>query len=499
MSDSPPPSSPSADAFFAALVNSSSDAIISKSLEGIITSWNKGAERIFGYTAAEMIGRRIDTLFPADRLDEEPGILERIRRGEQIEHYETVRRRKDGSLVDLSLTISPIIDADGRVIGASKVARDITDRREAELSALRLAAIVEGTDDAIISKNLQGVVTTWNPAAERIFGYTAEEMIGQPITRVIPGDRLDEEQQFLARLQRGERVEHFQTIRQRKDGRLIHVSLTISPIRDHDGAIVGASKIARDITELRDAQEALKSHAEELEQRVRERTVRLQESIAELEAFSYSLSHDMRAPLRAIQSLTEIVIEDHGERIPAEGLGHLKKVIDAAARLDRLIQDVLSFTRLSSAEIHLSPVDVEALVRSLLLERPELGGERATVQIESPLAKVLGHEASLTQCLANLLDNAVKFVAPGVRPTVRVHTERAGDRVRICVSDNGIGIDAVGQRRLFGMFQRLSPGYQGTGVGLAIVRRAAQRMQGTAGVRSTPGLGSTFWVELAGA
>ena len=264
MSDSPPPSSPSADAFFAALVNSSSDAIISKSLEGIITSWNKGAERIFGYTAAEMIGRRIDTLFPADRLDEEPGILERIRRGEQIEHYETVRRRKDGSLVDLSLTISPIIDADGRVIGASKVARDITDRREAELSALRLAAIVEGTDDAIISKNLQGVVTTWNPAAERIFGYTAEEMIGQPITRVIPGDRLDEEQQFLARLQRGERVEHFQTIRQRKDGRLIHVSLTISPIRDHDGAIVGASKIARDITELRDAQEALKSHAEEL-------------------------------------------------------------------------------------------------------------------------------------------------------------------------------------------------------------------------------------------
>lgn len=495
MSDSPLPSSPSADAFFAALVNSSSDAVIGKNLEGIITSWNRGAERIFGYTAAEMIGRRVDTLFPLDRLDEEPGILDRIRRGERIEHYETVRRRKDGTLVDISLTVSPIIDANGRVIGASKVARDISDRREAELAAQRLAAIIEGTDDAIVSKNLQGIIMSWNPAAERIFGFDSEEMIGQPITRVIPRDRLDEEQQILARLQRGERVDHFQTIRQRKDGRLIHVSLTISPIRDRSGLIVGASKIARDITELKNAQDRLRSHAEELEIRVRDRTARLQESIAELEAFSYSLSHDMRAPLRAIQSLTEIVVEDYGERIP-EGVSHLKKVIDAAARLDRLVQDVLGFTRLSRAEIQVGAVDVDALVRGILHERPELGEDRATVKIESPLAQVRGHEASLTQCLANFLDNAVKFVARDVRPLVRVHTEMVGGRIRIHITDNGIGIDEAGQQRLFEMFERLSPDYQGTGVGLAIVRRAAQRMNGTVGVRSTPGLGSDFWVEL---
>ena len=497
MSESTLPSSPAAAAFFAALVKSSSDAIMSKNLDGVIMSWNKGAERLFGYTAAEMIGRPVDILFPPDRFDdEEAGILARIRRGERVEPYETTRRHKNGDLVEISLTVSPIIDAAGRVIGASKVARDIGGRRDAELAALRLAAIVEGTDDAIISKNLRGIVMSWNPAAERIFGYTAEEMIGQPITRVIPRDRLDEEQQILVRLQRGERVEQFQTVRQRKDGRMIHVSLTISPIRDHDGVIVGASKIARDITELKNAQDRLQSYAEELELRVSERTARLQESVAELEAFSYSLSHDMRAPLRAIQSLTEIVVEDYGERIP-EGTAHLKKVIDAASRLDRLIHDVLSFTRLSRAEIHLGPVDVELLVRGLLHERPDLGGEHATVQIESPLAEVLGHEASLTQCLGNLLDNAVKFVATGVRPVVRLHTETEGDRVRICVSDNGIGIDAAGQQRLFGMFQRLAPDYRGTGVGLAIVRRAAQRMNGTAGVRSTPGLGSTFWVELA--
>ena len=495
MSDSTLPASPPPDAFFAALVGSSSDAIISKNLDGVITSWNKGAERLFGHTAAEIIGRRIETLFPPDRLDEEAAIMERIRRGERIEHFETVRRRKDGTLVDISLTISPIIDASGRVIGASKVARDIGDRREADLAARRFAAIVEGTDDAIIGKNLQGVVTSWNPAAERIFGFTAREMIGAPIIRLIPRDRLDEEQQILARLQRGERVEHFQTIRHRKDGRRIHVSLTISPIRDRDGVIVGASKIARDITELKHAQDRLRSHAEELELRVRDRTARLQESIAELEAFSYSLSHDMRAPLRAIQGLSEVVLEDYGERIP-EGVEHLRKIIDTTVRLDRLVQDVLSFTRLSRAEIQVGPVDVEALVRGLLNERPELGEERATVRIESPLALVRGHEASLTQCLANLLDNAVKFVAPGVRPLVRVYTELVPGRVRVYVSDNGIGIDEAGQRKLFGMFQRLSPEYEGTGVGLAIVRRAAQRMNGTAGVRSTPGSGSAFWVEL---
>lgn len=618
------PRSAATDAFLAALVSSSGDAILSKDLNGIITFWNESAEKMFGFTAAEAVGRPVTILFPPDRAEEERGILERIRRGERVAHYETVRQRKDGTLIDVSLTVSPIRDGAGNVIGASKIIRDITEpkqeqerfrvtlasigdavistdakgcvtfmnetaealtgwrsqeaagqpletvfriiaesdrrtvespvsvalregrivglanhtiliardgteraiddsaapirdgrgelvgvvlvfrdisnTRQAELAALRLAAIVEGSDDAIVSKNLNGIVMTWNPGAERIFGYSAEEMIGQSIVRLMPPDRVNEEPQILARLQRGERVDHFQTVRRRKDGRLIDVSLTISPIRDKDGMIIGASKIARDITELKTAQEKLAAHTAELEEKVRERTARLQETIGELEAFSYSLSHDMRAPLRAIQSFTEIVVEEHGQKIP-EAMEYMRRVVNAANRMDRLINDVLNFTRVSRSEIAIRPVNLDTMVTDIIRDRPELHRKGVTMKVDHPLAPVMGDDASLTQCLTNLLDNAVKFVAPGVQPSVHVSTQRLDGWVRICVSDNGIGIAAEGQKRLFGMFQRLNPQhvYAGTGVGLAIVRRAAERMNGRVGVESEPGRGSTFWVELPAA
>lgn len=363
-----------------------------------------------------------------------------------------------------------------------------------------LRAIIEGSEDAIVTKNLQGIVTSWNPGAERVFGYTAPEMIGQPILRLLPPERVNEEQQILARLQRGERVDHFETRRVRKDGSFIDVSLTISPIRESEGKIIGASKIARDITELKMARERLQRHAQELETKVRERTAKLEESLAELEAFSYSLSHDMRAPLRAIQSLTEIVISDHGAKIP-EGLPLLQKVVASTSRLDRLIRDVLSFAQLSRSEIPLTSVSTDPLAREIVRERPEYQAPHADVQIEGSLLPVVGHHASLTQCLSNLVDNAVKFVAPNIKPIVRIFTTTRDGRVRINVRDNGIGIDSVGQRRLFEIFQRLpgSSAYEGTGVGLAIVRKAVRRMNGTVGVDSTSGLGSTFWIELPAA
>lgn len=621
MSDFTPAAQPPTDAFFRAVIDSSSDAIISQDLNGTITSWNKAAERIFGHAAPEAAGRPITLLVPPDRSAEELDIMARIRQGEQIESYETVRQRKDGRFIDIALTVSPIVGTTGQVIGASTIARDIsaqkheqehwrvtlasigdavlttdttgrvrflnptaerltgwtypdaigqpldaifqivregdsrranspvervlregcvaelenhtlliakdksahpiddsaapirdrhgnllgvvlvfrdvTAHRDAELAALRLAAIIAGSDDAIVSKDLHGIVTGWNPAAERIFGYTADEMIGRSITRVIPPERIDEENQILARLRRGERLDHFQTLRRRKDGELIHVSLTISPIKDKDGRIIGASKIARDITGLKHAEERLQAHAAELEQKVCERTAKLQEMVNELEAFSYSLSHDMRAPLRAIQSFTEIVIADYGEKIP-EGIDYLNRVIGAANRMDRLIREVLDFARVSRTDIELVPVPVEHLVDEIVKERPELQSPRVQITTAKPLFPVIGHEASLTQCLTNLLDNAAKFVEPGKQPIIRVFTEEVDGKVRICVRDNGIGIDAEAQQRLFGIFQRLHTvrSYQGTGVGLAIVRNAAERMNGRVGVESSPGLGSTFWIEL---
>ena len=234
---------------FAQVVESSDDAIVSKDLDGIITSWNRAAELMFGYTAAEAVGRSIRMIIPADRQTEEDVVLTRIRAGEPVSHFETVRQRKDGSLLPISLTVSPIRDDAGRVVGASKIARDISDRKRAAAAASRLAAVIESSDDAIVTKNLDGIIASWNPAAERMFGYTEAEAIGRSIRILIPDDLQSEEDTVLAKIRAGEAIDHYETTRRRKDGSLVSISLSVSPIRDATGAVVGASKIARDITE----------------------------------------------------------------------------------------------------------------------------------------------------------------------------------------------------------------------------------------------------------
>ena len=233
----------------AKIVESSDDAIVSKDLNGVITSWNTAAERIFGYTAAEAIGQSIRMIIPADRQQEEDFVLRTIRAGRVVHHYETIRQRKDGSPIPISLTVSPIYDDAGVVIGASKIARDITERKEGERAANRLAAVVESSDDAIVSKDLNGIITSWNRAAERMFGYTSAEAVGRSIRMIIPAELQGEEDDVLARIRAGGIVDHFETRRVRKDGSDILISLTVSPIRDDGGVVIGASKIARDITE----------------------------------------------------------------------------------------------------------------------------------------------------------------------------------------------------------------------------------------------------------
>jgi PAS domain S-box-containing protein len=233
----------------ARVVESSDDAIISKDLNGTITSWNRSAERMFGYTAAEAVGRSIRMIIPADRQAEEDMVLARIRANEGITHFETVRQRKDGRPIPISLTVSPIHDDAGNVIGASKIARDITERAAAAVTSRQLAAVVESSDDAIVTKDLGSIITSWNPAAERLFGYTAAEAIGKSVRMLIPDELQGEEDVVLGKIRAGEKVDHYETVRQRKDGTRLNISLTVSPIRNERGEIVGASKIARDVTE----------------------------------------------------------------------------------------------------------------------------------------------------------------------------------------------------------------------------------------------------------
>jgi signal transduction histidine kinase len=237
---------------------------------------------------------------------------------------------------------------------------------------------------------------------------------------------------------------------------------------------------------------------EELENLVRERTSKLQEMIGELQRVSYSITHDMRAPLRAMGTLAGLIFAELSshERASEELLDSCRRIITSAGRLDQLIQDALNYTKAVLQDRPLHPVDLARLVPGIVESYPNLQSDKADIAIEDCLPVVLGEESLLTQCFSNLLGNAVKFVAPGVRPMVKINASEYNGTTRIIVSDNGIGIPWESQRRLFGMFERLTSAYEGTGIGLAIVRKAVERMGGKVGVESEPGKGSRFWIEL---
>ena len=375
---------------------------------------------------------------------------------------------------------------------------DITERRRAHEMQARLAAVVESSDDAIVTKTLDSIITTWNKGAERIFGYSAEEVIGKPVTILIPPNRPDEEPGILARLRRGARIEHYETVRRRKDGTLINVSLTVSPLRDAEGHIIGASKIARDITAQKKAQAELQKAKDELEQRVLERTASLQETTEQLETFCYTIAHDLRSPLRAQQSFAQILLDDYHSALDEEGRDYAERIVASALRLDMLVHDLLAYSRLSRSELKFGQVDLGKLVEDVeaaLID--QIRANNATIS-RGHFFAVQAHAPTLEFVLSNLFSNAFKFVKPGVDPHVNVWSELRGDFVRLWVEDNGIGIAPEHQDRIFGVFERLhtSDVYPGTGMGLAIVRKGIERMHGRVGIESQPGKGSRFWIEL---
>jgi two-component system CheB/CheR fusion protein len=321
----------------AALVESSRDAIISKALDGTVQSWNSAAERIFGYSAEEIIGRSILLIVPPERHHEENAILEKLKKGERIEHFETVRLRKDGSLVDVSISVSPILDASGQVIGGSKIARDVSERRRSDTTAYRFAAIVESSQDAIISKSLLGIIESWNASAERLFGYRADEIIGKSVLTLIPPDRQHEEEDILRRIRSGERIEHFETVRQHKDGTLLDISLTISPVKGARGEIIGASKIARDIRDRKRAEATRELLLHEIKHRVKNTLAAVQAIVTqtfrnapqeERSAFSsrlqaFSSAHDLLTQKNwqsaTMPELAQRALKPFGNRINPSG------------------------------------------------------------------------------------------------------------------------------------------------------------------------------------
>ncbi|MDP2729979.1 MAG: PAS domain S-box protein [Dehalococcoidales bacterium] len=245
--------------YLAAIVESSEDAIITKDLDGIVTSWNPAAERMFGYTQKEAVGKSISMIATPDRIDEYTEIIDKVRRGITVERYETQRKRKNGTVVDVWVTVSPVKDEEGKLIGLSAIDRDITSQKEASRYSQSLAAIVQSSEDAVISEALEGTITSWNPAAEKMFGYSEMEALGKPMTIIGPPDRVDEFRELIERVRSGINVERYETQRQRKDGSLVDVAVTVSPVRDTEGRLIGLSAIDRDITSEKQASQYARS------------------------------------------------------------------------------------------------------------------------------------------------------------------------------------------------------------------------------------------------
>lgn len=230
-------------------IHDSDDAIMTKTLDGTVLTWNPAATRLFGYAANEMIGQKMLKLFPPERVGEEDVILAELAAGRKVDHFRTQRRHRDGHLIDISVTISPVKDEAGRVVAASKIARDITAQLRAEREVAQYKALIDSSEDGIVSKDLDGIIRTWNSSATRIFGHTAEQAIGRHVSLLFPPERLHEEAKLLQAVLRGESVKHFRTTRLRRDGRRIFVSVSLSAIRDERGEILGFSKIVRDLTQ----------------------------------------------------------------------------------------------------------------------------------------------------------------------------------------------------------------------------------------------------------
>jgi len=618
-----------AQARLAAIVQFSGDAIITKNLDSIIQTWNVGAERLFGYTADEAIGKPVTIIFPEERLNEDDAILEKLRRGRAVERLETIRLAKDGRRIPVSESSSPLKDAEGNIIGASKIIHDVSDivaarealTKEKELlattlasigdgvivtddqsrvtflnpeaerltgwtsanaegrplsvvfrivnertrrvtenpveKALRLgvivglanhtmllredgaefliddsaapirnkdgslfgvvlvfrdvteqrklyeareqlAAIVEYSGEAIATKNLDGIIQTWNTSAEQLFGYSADEIIGKPVTILIPANRLSEEDEILSRLRRGLPAERVETIRLKKDGTPIPVSLTVSPIKDPDGEVIGASKLIQDIT----TRQRIEQERQQL--LAREQSLRAQAEAAGRmrDEFLATVSHELRTPLNAILGWATMLNNDNTDSAVARrGIESIERNAKAQAQL---IEDLLDVSRIISGKVRLDvkPVMVTPIIHSALdAVRP--AAEAKSIQLDVTIDPAAEHlrvdSARLQQVIWNLLSNSIKFTPANGKVTVRV--KRVASEAEISVSDTGEGINPEFLPYVFDRFQQADSSvtrkHGGLGLGLSITRHLVEMHGGTIEAHSEgKGRGATFIVKL---
>jgi PAS domain S-box-containing protein len=482
------------------------EEIIVSDENGIIFYTKPDEEKTFGRTPGELISQQLirqNTCSPEESARIRKEISEKLR----IRGYwegEFVNRKQDGTLLTKFARITSL-EYEGRkylvrIQGdiTEKVARDISEQKRAEAAQAYLAAIVESSDDAIFGKTLQGIITSWNKSAEKLFGYTAAEIIGLPITTMIPPDRQEEEVEILERLRRGELIEHFETVRVRKDGTPVDVFLTVSPIKDSSGRIIGASNVTRDISERKRAE------MEREELLMREKAARAEAQAANRfkDEFISLVSHELRSPLNSVLIYSQMLRSSPND---AERIRQTCEIIERSAQTQlRLIEDLLDIARIAQGKLRLDkrPTDIVlVLTDALNIVRPmaEAKGIRLRAHYGQRPEIIIGDPVRLQQVIGNLLSNAIKFTPEGGR--VELWLERSEGDLCMWVSDTGAGIDRTILPYIFDRFRQAdssgSHRQEGLGLGLALAKHLIELHGGAIEAASEGiGFGSTFTIRL---
>ena len=454
---------------------------------GRVSTWNSGAERIKGYQAEEIIGQDFSRFYPPEAVAEgKPARLLGVAARDGRVEDEGWRVRKDGSRFWADVIITALRDSDGEVIGFAKVTRDLTERKEAE-TALRQSEktfqllVASIKDYAVFMLDPDGRVASWNAGAERIKGYLAHEIIGEHFSRFYPPEDVahGKPRWELEKAEREGRHED-EGWRVRKDGTRFWANVAISAMRDAHGSLIGFAKVTRDLTQRRRVEQALA------------------QSNQELERFSYSVSHDLRAPLRAINGYAQALWEDHAARLDAEGKRLLTVIRDSAKLGGQLIDALLNFSRVGRQALTRAPVDLTALAESVVAELRQTAGGVAVEVVLTPLPPAIGDPTLLRHVLTNLIGNAFKFSGKRAHPRIEIGAGRDGPDVVYHVKDNGVGFDMQYANKLFGVFQRLHrpDEFEGTGVGLALAQRIVQRHGGRIWAEGKVNEGATFRFTL---
>jgi two-component system, LuxR family, sensor kinase FixL len=490
---------------FSLAVEAAPNAMVMVNGAGEIVLVNAEAERTFGYSRAELLGQSLQMLVPQRLRGRHEGLYEAFFADPQQRPMGAGRElyavKKDGSEFPVEIGLNPIETAEGSMVIAAVV--DITARKAAE-AALRkseqrarsLAAIVESSDDAIVGTTLDGIVTSWNKGAERVFGYTAPEMIGQPILPIAVPGHADEMLEILGRIKCGERVDHYETSRRRKDGEIVEISLSVSPIYDTDGRLIGMSRISHDITAAKKAERAL----EESEARLQELNAELLHvsRLSAMGQMAAMVAHELNQPLTAIGNYLEaaLTLLDRSGDLPLPSIKNaLGRAQEQTTRAGRIVERIRGFGKRGDGDRQiqaLSPLIKEAVELALIGVRQN--GFSIKFEDGVPDIRILADKIEIQQVLTNLLRNAAEAVADREHPSIVVRAEVRDGMVRVSVSDNGPGLPDQVQAKLFQPF--VTTKKTGMGVGLSISHSIITDHGGRLRAEPSPDGGATFVIAL---